>query len=181
MEQRVGDRLGRQQQDENDGDALPPQGEEVVEVDDGEPVERHRQAERAEPGVRRLVLGAEQQVDQRLREDPRDGGKERRGGGHDAESRQEVSPLPGAVVEDRDEGEEDGRRRDGHEQEHLRRDGGSGIGARLVTREREPRDEQVAVGERPERRQAERGAGVRARGERQPGRAATGQEEPADR
>ncbi len=153
----------------------------MVEVDDGEPVERHRQAERAEPGVRRLVLGAEQQVDQRLGEDPRDGREERRGSGDDTETRQEVSPLPSAVVEDRDEREEDGRRRDGHEQEHLRRDGGSGIGARLVAREREPRHEHVAVRERPERRQAERGARVRTRGERQPGRAATGQEEPADR
>ena len=51
----------------------------------------------------------------------------------------------------------------------FERDCGSGVRTRLVAGEREPRDEQVAVDERPERRQPERGAGVRARRERQPG------------
>ena len=92
-----------------------------------------------------------------------------------------MAPLATAIVEDRNEGKEDGRCRDGHEQEHLRGDRGGGVRTRLVARERQPRHEQVAVRERPERRQAEGGAGVGARREGLSWGAATGVEEPPNR
>ena len=166
VEQRVGHELRAEQGREHDPEARTAESEEVVEVHDRQAIECHRETERPEPRLGVRVLRSRTRRRRACRRRPR--ARAQRApttAPTPARPGEQVPALARPVVEARDAREEDGRRGDRDQEQHAGADGRGRVRARLVPREDDPRDEQVAVDERPERRQPDRRAGVDARGQ----------------